>query len=270
MNYKYLIISILFLSILSYSQATEAIKPYPGTTGPTKDVQVVKEPWIPPAIMNIIIILGAIAAGFVLFALFILVVLIMIKMIFPPKPIREHEKMFKERIFLAKRWNGTNLDKLHLIGDPMTGVPPSTVGYCTGYKAESKFDYVTYHHGAPGILFLFKLFKGPKFQLHIPILDITIPEDRIIEIEPSKHGIPGRDFFIFASGLTPSHSGYEMPNTTDIPIHKRMEHERAELIARAHGRTASLIPEAAEKLWESSKEHFKKRDSEPSKAPAGK
>jgi len=265
MKIETILVTLLLISMLSYSQATTAIKPYPDQE--TEQKVITQPPLIPPIVWTGIMVIVGIFVVLGMFGGFILVILLLIKFMFPPKPIPEFEKLKQERISSAKHWNGSSLDTVRLIGD--SNVPPSTIGYCTGFKAEQTFDYITYHHGTPAFLFILRMLKGPKFQLHIPILNITIPEDHIIQLEPSKHSVPGREVLIYASGVSQAQSKYEVPNTSDIAIHKRMEMERAEIIARTHGKTASHVAEISEKMWESTKEHFKKRDNEPSKSPAG-
>lgn len=267
-----MISSLLLIIALSFAQTTVppgGIKPYPGDTQLVNQT-VTSPPLIPPILSQVaIIIIGAfIVLG--MFAVFILIVLLMIKLIFPAKPLQEWEKLRKERIAMAKGWNGSNMDIVSLSGNREEDIPTSILGWCTGFKAEHTFDYVTYHTGLPAFLFMLKKLKGPKFQLYIPILDIMIPEDHIIQVESNKRGSLGKNLVIYASGVSMEVQGYEVPNSSAIPLSKRMKMERADIIARTHAKTASHIPEISEKLWEGGKEHFKKRDSEPSRSPAGK
>jgi len=271
MKYKMFVLSLLLIVAISYSQAQVKpgeLKPFPGSVT-TVNQTITQPPIIPPILTQIVVIIIGVFIVIGMFAAFILVVLLMIKFIFPPKPIQEWERTRKERIAMAKGWNGTNLEVVSLLGNKDEDVPPSVLGWCTGFKAEVAFDYITYHTGLPGYLFLLKKIKGPKFQLYIPILDITIPEDHVIQVEPKKRGAIGRNLVIYASGVISGTEGYDEPNSSSVPISSRMKLERAEIIARVHSKTASHIPEISEKLWEGSREHFKKRDSEPSRSPAG-
>jgi len=242
--------------------------PYPGQDPNVETEPVATQPLIPPLISQAILIIGGLFIVLVFGMIFVLGVLIMIKFIFGSPKIELAEQIRRKKIGESKGWNGTNLGVVELAGDNKS-VPPSTIGYCTGFKAESDFDYITYHTGLPGYLFLLRMIKGPAFQIHIPILDINIPSDSIIQIEPELHSTPGRTLLIHASGIEPSHSGYEKTNNSKITIASRMRQERDEVIAQTHGKTASLIPEIAEHIWEGSKEHFKKRSAESSKTPSG-
>lgn len=263
MNWKTMCITLFLLAVTAFAQ--QAIQPYPGGNGETEAVPTA--PLLPPIVSQGILIIGGIIIFLGFFAGLVIVLLIVLRMVFPPKQLPSTEESKKNRIAECKSWNGTNLNFVGLAGDTRT--PPSTIGYCSGFKSEGKFDYITYHTGLPGYLFPIKKLKGESFQLHIPFIDITIPPDHIIQIEPELHGAPGRMMLIFASGLVPVHSGYEAPNTSNFKIRRRMEMERAETIAKEHGRTASLLPELAEKLWESDKQHFKKREAEPSRSSGG-
>jgi hypothetical protein len=49
-----------------------------------------------------------------------------------------------------------------------------------------------------------------------------------------------------------------------------MRMEKSDIISRVHGNTASEIRNLAEKYWETTKDHYKKRDAESSRAQAGK
>jgi hypothetical protein len=271
MNYKMFVLSLLLMLAVPFSQsvAPGEIKPYPGSV-PMVNQTITQPPLIPPMITTGIVIIIGIFVVLGMFAAFILIVLLMIKFIFPAKPLQEWEKLRKERVAMAKGWNGSTLDVVSLSGNRDEDIPPTVLGYCTGFKAEKAFDYVTYHTGLPGYLFLLRYLKGQKFQLYIPILDIMIPDDHIIQVEPTKRGALGKNLVIYATGVSVEVQGYESPNSTTVPVSSRMKAERSDIISRTHAKTASHIPEISEKLWEGGKEHFKKRDSEPSRAPAGK
>jgi len=261
-RYSGIAMILCLMSTLIFAQ-TQPIKTYPGAT----TQETTKAPLIPPIITQIVIALIGVLIFLVMVSIFIIVVLLLIRHFFGNKVVPEAEKLKKERISKAKSWSGSNLDFIALLGDDKK-VPSSIIGYCSGFAAEANFDYITYHTGLPSYMLLFRLLKGPKFQLHIPIIDLTIPSDHIIQVEPDLHTAPGRTIFIFASGLMNS-TDYEIPNTTTISISKRMKFERADIISRTHSETASMLPQLGEKFWESTKEHYKKRDAESAKSQSG-
>jgi hypothetical protein len=271
MKIKNILLTMLLFVSLVYSQtaAQTGIKPYPGAE-PELEAKATA-PLIPPIISQLIIVVGIVVIGALMITVFIIVMLFIVKMIFGDKKLPEAEIIMKERVASCKSWNGTQLGYLELSGDG-DKVPQSTIGHMTGFKAEGAFDYMTYHTGAPPYMFLFKMLsrQGSRFQLHIPIIDITIPPDHIVQIEQKLHSALGRRTTIYASGLQQAQSHYEMPNNSTIKISERMGMERDEMIARMHGATASLLPELSENLWESGKEYHKKKGAESSRAPAGK
>lgn len=264
MNGKLVILLLMTLLLSTFAQGD--IKPYPGDAG-TQPAP--SQPLIPPLVSQAILIVGGIIVfcGFFLALFFVL--LIVLRLIFPPKKLPDSEVVRRNRISDCKGWGGTNLYLVQLAGDSKS-VPTSILGFCSGFKAEGKFNYITYHTGMPSYFFVLKRLKGSNFQLHIPFIDITIPPDHIIQIEPDLHSVPGKTIVIYSSGIMLGNSDYEIPNTSSVLMHERMEIERNELIARAHGVTASHTRELAETFWESKPEHFKKRDAESNRVPAGK
>jgi len=258
------IIAILLVMLCAVFAQADGIKPYPGTV---QTVEKVNPPLIPPIVTQAVVAIIGVIIFLVMFTIFIIFVLFILKLIFGNKPIPAAEMIRREKIADAKGWNGSDLNLVETEGSG--SVQGNIQGYCSGFKAEGEWDYITYHSGLPGYLFILKMLKGPRFQVHIPILDIMIPADHIIQLKPTDHTPPGRRLKIFASGIMNAHSGYEMPNTTSVPISVRMEHEREDVVARTHGDTASLLPKLGELYWEAKEEHFKKRNSEPSKSPAG-
>jgi hypothetical protein len=188
-----------------------------------------------------------------MFLVFIAVVLFVIKILFFNKRVPEFEIAKKERIGRCKSWNGSNLNIVRLFGDKKN-IQGTIIGYCSGFAAEAEFDYITYHTGLPGYLFILKMIKGPRFQLNIPIINISIPRDFIIQLKNEEHSAPGPEIWLYGSGLVPVQSGYEALNTSTVDIPERMKMEQSELVSRAHGETASLIPRLAEEYWDAKPE----------------
>jgi hypothetical protein len=265
MKLNYLAGVMLFLLVIAQAQDT-GLRPFPGANS-TTDVKATG-PMIPPMVSQILVAGAAIVIGLIMITIFLVVIALVLKWLFGSKKPIEAEVIRKNRIADCKGWNGSELSVVELAGDGT--VQPSIHGWCTGFKAEGEWDYITYHTGLPGYMFLFKMLKGPRFQLFIPIVDIMIPPDHIIQLHPKEHTPPGRRILVYASGIRAAHSGYEMANTSLVTISERMKHERDDVIARMHGETASLLPKLAEDYWEAKQEHFKKKGAESSKASAGK
>ena len=250
MKMQYIMLSLLLIIALVSAQTPSGLQPYPGQQQlepkPTN-------PIIPPIFWWIIG--GILGLGFaaVMFLIFIAVVLFVIKILFFNKRVPEYEILKKERIGRCKSWNGSNLNIVRLFGDKKN-IQGTTVGYCSGFAAEGEFDYISYHTGLPGYLFILKMLKGPRFQLNIPIINISIPRDFIIQLTTEEHSSPGPEIWLYGSGLVNAQSGYEALNTTTVDIATRMKMEQSELVSRAHGETASLIPRLAEEYWDAKPE----------------
>jgi len=251
MNMKYAILSLLLLIALVSAQSNTGLQPYPGTEQEL-EAKATPSP-IPPIFWWIIG--GTLGLGFaaVMFLVFIAIILFVIKILFFNKRVPEYEILKKERIGRCKSWNGSNLGIVRLFGDKKN-IQGTVVGYCSGFAAEGEFDYITYHTGLPGYLFLLKMIKGPRFQLNIPIIDISIPRDFIIQLTNEEHSAPGPEIWLYGSGVVFVQSGYEAINTTTIDIATRMKMEQSELVARSHGEMASLLPRLAEEYWDAKPE----------------
>jgi len=251
MKMQYIILSLLLIISLVFSQSPSGIKPYPGQT--QELVPTPTNPIIPPIfwwILAGILFLGFSAVGFLIF---IAIILFIIKILFFNKRVPEFEIAKKERISRCKSWNGSNLNIVRLFGDKKN-VQGTIIGYCSGIAAEGEFDYITYHTGLPGYLFPLKMLKGPRFQLHIPIIDICIPRDFVIQLKNEEHSAPGPEIWLYGSGLVPVQSGYEGLNTTTVDIATRIKMEQSELVARAHGETASFVARLSEEYWDAKPE----------------
>jgi len=251
MNLKYVLLCLLLSTNLLFAQ--EGIKPYPGAQQQEMEEKVVPPNPFVVAIIQVIGVIIILGVALVMILIFFAVMLFIIKILFFSKKIPEFEILKKERIARCKSWNGSNLGIVRLFGEKKN-IQGSIIGYCSGFCAEGEFDYITYHMGLPSYLLVLKLLKGPRFQIHIPIIDITIPRDFIIQLSPDEHSQPGTEIWLYGSGLVNAQSGYEALNTTKINIDERMKLERADLIARAHGETASYVQQLSEIYWESKPE----------------
>lgn len=204
-------------------------------------------------LLFIVIILGAI----VFIAFFIARMFIKVRT--PPLD----EQIYKERVKLSKQWNGTELYRVMLSGDEK--IPSHAVGYCNGFLPEKEFDYIHVHSGLPGWFWFIKKIKGENAQLEIPLLNISIPEGRLIQVEPHLHSAPGRTIMLYGSGLYRA-GKYWALNTSNIPRSKRIDSETADILDRCVGSWLGRFQQYSETLWEMGKEHHRRKEFESGKA----